>query len=121
MTNIEIGYRIANRRKEIGMTMDDLATKVGVAKSTIQRYEAGKIEKIKLPVIESIANALGVNPSWIIGKSEEKLPADDDQELAEMLEVLKNRPECRMLFQLARNATKEDVEKAVRIIEALRK
>lgn len=30
-------------------------------------------------------------------------------------------PEMRMLFSLAKGATKEDVEKAVRIIEALQK
>ena len=35
--------------------------------------------------------------------------------------MLRTRPECRMLFKLADNATKEDVEKAVAIIEALRK
>ena len=72
MTNAEIGFRISSRRKELNMTMDDLAQKVGVAKSTIQRYEAGKIEHIKMPVIESVANALSVNPCWLIGKSEDK-------------------------------------------------
>ena len=72
MTNMEIGSRISECRREAGMTMDALAKSVGVAKSTIQRYEAGKIEKVKLPVIESIANALNVNPSWIIGKSNDR-------------------------------------------------
>lgn len=43
-----------------------------------------------------------------------------DEELTEYLEVLKTRPEMRMLFQLSKDATKEDVETAVRIIEALR-
>lgn len=51
----------------------------------------------------------------------EKEPlVNDDQELNEYLEVLKTRPEMRMLFQLSKDATKEDVEAAVRIIEALR-
>ena len=121
MTNIEIGERIAERRKELRMTMEDLSQKVGVARSTIQRYEAGKIDKIKMPVIESIANALGVDPCWLIGKSDCKKPTTDSgDELVEYLEVLKNRPECRMLFQLAKGATKADVEQAVRIIEAIR-
>ena len=39
----------------------------------------------------------------------------------EYLEELKNRSELRMLFSLTKGATKEDVEKAVRIIEALKK
>ena len=53
------------------MTLDEVASKVGVAKSTILRYEKGTITKIKLPIIESIANALSVNPNWIIGNSED--------------------------------------------------
>lgn len=71
MTNIEIGNRIAERRSQLGLTMDDVAQKIGVAKSTIQRYEKGQIQKIKLPVIESIAAALSVNPDWIIGNTDD--------------------------------------------------
>lgn len=71
MTNIEIGNRIAERRSQLGLTMDDVAQKIGVAKSTIQRYEKGQIQKIKLPVIESIAAALSVNPDWVIGNTDD--------------------------------------------------
>lgn len=69
MTNKEIGLRIKETRLSKNETMDSIAAKIGVAKSTIQRYESGKIEKIKIPVIESIANALNVDPAWLIGKS----------------------------------------------------
>lgn len=69
MTNIEIGKRIKYARDLKDVTLEEIAKKVGVAKSTIQRYETGKITNIKLPVIESIAKALNVNPAWIIGKS----------------------------------------------------
>jgi repressor LexA len=56
------------------MTMDEVAQKVGVAKSTIQRYETGQIGKVKLPVIESIAAALLVNPDWLIGNTDDPRP-----------------------------------------------
>lgn len=76
MTNAEIGNRIKYARDLRDVTLDDIAKKVGVAKSTIQRYEAGKITTIKIPVVESIAIALNVNPSWIVGKSEDmELPS----------------------------------------------
>ena len=80
MNTLEIGKKIKSARDLKSITLDEIASRVGVAKSTIQRYETGKIEKPKLPVIESIANALEVNPAWLIGKSEamepikEKLP-----------------------------------------------
>lgn len=70
MDNYLIGQRIEQRRKERGMTLDDVAQEIGVARSTIQRYEKGSIEKIKLPIIEAIARVLGVNPAWICGKSD---------------------------------------------------
>ena len=43
----------------------------------------------------------------------------EDAELNEYLEMLRTRPEMKMMFQLAKGATKEDVEKAVRVIEAM--
>lgn len=69
LSNEEIGARIKSERTAKEMTLQDVARKIGVASSTIQRYEAGLITNIKLPVIESIANVLDVNPSWLIGKS----------------------------------------------------
>ena len=72
ISNIEIGRRLEDRRLELRLTMDEVANMVGIAKSTVQRYEKGKIGKIKLPVIESFASALNVNPNWLIGKSNEK-------------------------------------------------
>ena len=71
MTNAEIGNRIKYARDLRDATLDDIAKKVGVTKSTIQRYEAGKITTIKLPVVEAIAIALKVNPAWVVGKSDE--------------------------------------------------
>ena len=45
---------------------------------------------------------------------------NSDIDLTEYLEWLAKRPELRMLFSVTKDATKADVEKAVRIIEALR-
>lgn len=74
MDNNEIGRRIKQRRLDLEMTQGDIANEIGVAISTIQRYEAGTIDKVKLPVIEAIARVLRVNPDWLIGKSEYPSP-----------------------------------------------
>ena len=70
MTEKEIGTRIYTRRKALGLTLQDIADRVHVARSTIQRYEAGTINQMKMPVLHSIAQALSVNPDWLVGKSE---------------------------------------------------
>lgn len=74
MDNIEIGKRIKQTREEKNMSLQDVAELTGVARSTVQRYEAGRIDKIKLPVIESIGRSLGVRPDWLIGKTNNKFP-----------------------------------------------
>ena len=71
MDNLLIAKRIKYARKLKEATLEDIANNVGLAKSTVQRYEAGKIDKIKLPVIQSIANYLSVNPAWLIGQSDD--------------------------------------------------
>jgi transcriptional regulator with XRE-family HTH domain len=81
MTNKEIGNRIKQAREELGLTKKDVASAIRVADSTIKRYEDGEIDKIKMPVIESIANVLKVNPMWIIGKSDSVETLDGKKEL----------------------------------------
>lgn len=74
MQNQLIGSKIESRRRELGLTLDDIAQEIGVAKSTVQRYEKGTIEKIKLPVVEAIARVLSVNPAWLCGKTDQMTP-----------------------------------------------
>ena len=69
---IKIGERIKEARENLGFTQEQLGKVIGVNKSTIQRYETGKINKLKLPVIQAIAKTLLVNPDWITLHSENK-------------------------------------------------
>lgn len=66
-----LGQRIKARRTELRLTQKDIADSIGVATSTIQRYETAAIESVKLPVVEAIARTLQVSPAWLIGKSEQ--------------------------------------------------
>lgn len=71
INNEVIGSRIKSRRLQLDLTLKELAEKIGVAPSTIQRYESGTFDRIKLPVILQIADALYVDPNWITGASDE--------------------------------------------------
>ena len=84
MDNFEIGRRIESRRKELGLTLDDIASAIGVAGSTIQRYERGRIDKLKLPVLEAIARELRVNAGWLLGV--EPIVYDPDGEAKQLPE-----------------------------------
>lgn len=67
-----IGERIKEVRKEKDMTLEDIARRIGVAKSTVQRYEAGLISSPKQPVLAAMAKAMNVNEEWLCGTSDER-------------------------------------------------
>ena len=77
MDNKEIGARLAARRNELGLTLQDVAKRVGIASSTVLRYESGDVQKIKLPVLEALSKALELNPAWVCGKSNKRLMNKD--------------------------------------------
>ncbi len=76
VSNNIIGQRIKERREQLNISALEIAEATGLSKATIHRYENGEIKKIKLPIIESIAQILKVNPAWLIGKSEDKFSFD---------------------------------------------
>lgn len=91
----------------------------GVSRTAWHKWESGATPNGT--TINKFAAYFGVSVAQLLGEENEKPLINGDEELTEYVEMLKNRPECRMLFQLSKNATREDVEAAVRIIEALRK
>lgn len=89
MKGKEIGEKMKKRRKELDVSAADLAARLSMSKATIHRYENGDIKNIKLPVIESIARELNVNPLWLIGKSERKeLISNGEPDFVKMLDDL---------------------------------
>ncbi len=62
---MSIGDNIRTARKKRGMTLEEVAQKIGVSRQTMSRYETGVIKTISLDVLEKIADAVGVEP-WIL-------------------------------------------------------
>ena len=87
MTNEDRNKLIGNRIKEArdmrGMTLEDIANDVHLAKSTIQRYENAKIISIKIPVIEAIAKSLHVDPVWLMGEDVPMIPKSDAEQFGD--------------------------------------
>ena len=66
-----IGSRTKQRRVELGLNQPYVAKKMGVATSTIVRYEAGTIDNTKKLVLEGLSEALHVSVEWLKGETEE--------------------------------------------------
>ena len=107
--------------KDRGVSPSRAAIEAGLSKSTVTKWKTTPDAEPTGTAIKKITEYFGITIAELLGEENEKPLINGDEELTEYVEMLKNRPECRMLFQLSKNATKEDVEAAVRIIEALRK
>lgn len=115
-----MGARIKNARQLRQMSLEQVAKKMGVNKSTVQRYESGAIRSPKLPVIKSIAEALDVNLRWLTGEAENIEPVSGDEEIARYLTLLEERPELRSLLKTAKDANVEQVQAVVDFLSAFR-
>lgn len=100
-------------------SQSDIVQDLGITASTVSDWSKGK-KYPRVDKMQMIADYFGILKSDLTEEHEET-KLTDDIELQEYLEELKNRSEMRMLFSLAKGATKEDVMKTVKIIEALKK
>ena len=64
---MEIKDILSQRRKELSMTMKQVADKVGVSEGTISRWESGKIADMRRDKIMAYAQALNISPAIIMG------------------------------------------------------
>lgn len=58
---------IKERRESLGYSLNELAEKIGVNRSTVMRWENGDIENMKRDKIVSLAEALKISPAVIMG------------------------------------------------------
>ena len=103
-----------------GMSQSDLSKATGISTGLISQWKK-RTQNPSISKLAVVADYFGVTVDYLLGNSDEKEKpvASEDDELNEYLEELKTRPEMRMLFSLAKGATKQDVEQAVAIVEAL--
>ena len=105
-----IGGRIRERRKELGLSLEELAFRIGYRSgAAISLMENGKWD-ISADKLLEISDVLGVNPRWLLGKKE-KIPDDQlknflaetisrDQELIEDDRFQDPRDRERMVGEL---------------------
>ena len=65
----QCGARIKQRREELNLTQEELASRMGISRSHLQRIEAG--DNFSITTLVSACNALEVSPEWICGSQED--------------------------------------------------
>ena len=110
--------RLKELRSQSNMQQKDVCASLNIPQNTYSQYENGKREPDS-ETLSRIADFFGVSVDYILGRTDDPNYIDTDDELNEYLEYLRTRPELKMLFSLTKDATKEDVQKAVKIIETM--
>lgn len=71
---MNINNILKNRRIELGLTMKEVATAVGVSEATVSRWESGDIANMKRDKIAKLATTLKVSPSVVMGWEDSPTP-----------------------------------------------
>ena len=78
---MDVGERIKNRRKQLGLSAEQIAAELGVSPATVYRYESNEIMNMRIDKLEPIAKALHTSPAYLMGWSEETSSAAEDTNL----------------------------------------
>lgn len=103
--------RIKELCKYKGISIAQLERDLGFANKVLFRWDSinPSVEKVK-----AVADYFGVSVDYLLGSEEEQ--KDDTLQRA-----FRSRPEMKQLFSVLESAPKEDIEQAIKIIEALKK
>ena len=71
---MNINDRIRQRREELGLTLSDVADKLGVNKTTVLRYETKDIEKLPVQILKPLAKVLKTNELYLMGLTDDISP-----------------------------------------------
>ena len=117
----EIGKKIFERRKALGLTLEDVGNAVGVGKSTVRKWEKGMIKNMKRDKIAALAKLLQMDPVEFVMSPEKpqlnlRMFAGEDQQ---RLEALHQDPRLGMLFDHTRKMSKEDVDFMLQMAERI--
>ena len=112
--------------RQATLTPNGVAKILGIPSSSVTQWKNGSTPRAE--TLQKIAEFFKVDTSYLLFgiEQQQEKPAPEgelvngDPELTAYIQDLKDRPELRMLFSLTHNATREDVERAVRVIEAIR-
>ncbi len=121
------GSKIRTLREAHDITQKDLAQKIHINRSVLNRIELGT-RAIRDDELKKIADFFGVTADSLLGKKVtltldaqrliKKEPAYyTDPETAELANEIKDNPELRMLFDVSRHAKKADILTGIRIMK----
>lgn len=110
--------RLRELRQNKGLSQSQLADALNISKSAISMYELGKREP-DLETLEGIADFFNVDINYLIGKEDGSMYYLDP-EAAEIAQEVQQRPELKLLFEVSRKTSADDLRLAINIMNRLK-
>lgn len=111
----DIGKKMFDRRKELGLTLEEVGEAVGVGKSTVRKWENGMIRNMGSDKIAKLAEVLKMNPvEFVPGDGE----IDYNEELKKRTDQLQTI-EARIISGGIDRMPPEKREQAIKVLQAI--
>jgi transcriptional regulator with XRE-family HTH domain len=93
------GEKISILRKQLKLSQDDLAKKIGTSAPIVGRYERGEI-KPSIEVASKIADALNVSMDYLLGKTDKMILDKKTMQRLQDIEQLSKEDKVHIFYAL---------------------
>ena len=118
---------IENLCKSNNMTVTEMCRELKITRSSLSELKQGRAKSLSADKVIKIAKYFGVSAEYISGEQDNIMveahnePIYLDDETRNIIDELRTRPEMKILFSVAKNVTKEDIEATVEILKRMQK
>ena len=120
-----IGERIRKKREELGLTQEELATKMGYKhRSSVTKME--EAEELSLKKVRLVAEALGCSPSYLLdwdstSKTSAAAKKGAPERALDIGNTILNNKDLFQLYSAVKNASHDDILTTYAMLMALKK
>ena len=111
---MRVGERIKSRRKEIGLSAEQVAKELVVSPATVYRYESNDIMNMRIDKLEPIAKALRTTPAYLMGWEDDK-KENPPAESQRILESVNSSENVDLLLHIIKNETSLSREQLLKL------
>lgn len=117
--NMDIGKRIVSLREKRGWTQRELANRVNLNVSVMNRIESNE-RPVKDSELINLANVLEVSTDYLLGRTETTEPSPFEKEEVEF-QAFANDPELQRWYKSLPNSKEEDLRMLRSMWEVIKK
>jgi len=121
-----MGQRIHEKREAAGLSVEELADKIGVSRQTVYKWEKGIVKNIDRDYIGKMAALFRCDPEWLMHMENSKVTVTYSADGREPVSaIVSNEPiigpasKRAQLYKVALEVKPENLQTAIEILKSL--